>query len=133
MGRQPTDDDVYDYGLFLLDKLLKESGRSLKDWPAMPLSQRDWDAEIVNPFIAEQLDYNQAEELAERQTAQLNPSGSRPSIKSLTQSITAAVRYTSSMVPVALGRPSSTKPPAIIFEARAMLSSALRHPGSQLS
>ncbi|KAJ6462876.1 hypothetical protein C8R45DRAFT_759416, partial [Mycena sanguinolenta] len=60
---------------FLLDKLLKESGRSLKDWPTMPLPQRDWDAEVMNPLMAEQLDYNQVEEreLAERQTVQLNP------------------------------------------------------------
>ncbi|KAJ7769674.1 hypothetical protein DFH07DRAFT_735909 [Mycena maculata] len=35
MGLNPTDEDVYDYGLFLLDNLLKESGRTLRDWPVM--------------------------------------------------------------------------------------------------
>ncbi|KAJ6462017.1 hypothetical protein C8R47DRAFT_916594, partial [Mycena vitilis] len=60
---------------FLLDKLLKESGRSLKDWPTMPIPQIDWDAEVMNPLIADQLDYNRDEERerAERQMALLNP------------------------------------------------------------
>ncbi|KAJ7638112.1 hypothetical protein B0H17DRAFT_888722, partial [Mycena rosella] len=60
---------------FLLNKLLNESGRSLKDWPTMPLPQTDWDAEIVNPLIADQLAYDRDEECeqAERQTALLNP------------------------------------------------------------
>jgi hypothetical protein len=75
MGRNPVEDDIYDYGLFLLDKLLKESGRALKDWPTMPLPQRDWDAEALNPLIAEQLDYNRdtERELADQQIALLNP------------------------------------------------------------
>ncbi|KAJ7728603.1 PIF1-like helicase-domain-containing protein, partial [Mycena maculata] len=59
MGRNnPTEEDTYDYGLFLLDKLLKESNRSLKDWPMMPQPQQDWDAEVINALIAEQLDYD---------------------------------------------------------------------------
>ncbi|KAJ7706678.1 PIF1-like helicase-domain-containing protein, partial [Mycena rosella] len=60
--------------LFLLDKLLKESGRSLKDWPVMPLPLKDWDAEINNPLIAKQLDYDRDAERAraEEQIPKLN-------------------------------------------------------------
>ncbi|KAF7334120.1 ATP-dependent DNA helicase [Mycena venus] len=64
----PTDDDTFDYGLFLLQKLLSESGRSLKDFE-MPDPQRDWTSAIDNPLIAEQLAYNQAEE---RERAAIN-------------------------------------------------------------
>ncbi|KAJ7678335.1 PIF1-like helicase-domain-containing protein, partial [Mycena polygramma] len=71
----PAEDEVFDYGLFLIDKLLRESNRMLKDWPTMPLPQKDWDAEVVNPLIAEQLDYNRGleRERAEQKTALLNP------------------------------------------------------------
>ncbi|KAJ6488788.1 hypothetical protein C8R45DRAFT_764314, partial [Mycena sanguinolenta] len=60
---------------FLLNKLLMESGRSLRDWPTMPLPQIDWEAEVVNQFITEQLDYNRDDERerAERQMNLLNP------------------------------------------------------------
>jgi hypothetical protein len=62
MGRHPTEDDIYDYGLFLLDKVLNEQSRSLRDFPSMPTFQIDWDAQVDNPLIAEQLDYNRDEE-----------------------------------------------------------------------
>ena len=40
MGIQdPSNDDVYDYGLHLLDNILCDSGRSLAEWPSMPLPQ----------------------------------------------------------------------------------------------
>ncbi|KAJ7624195.1 hypothetical protein B0H17DRAFT_963824, partial [Mycena rosella] len=58
---EPTEEDTCDYGLFLLQKLLNESSRSLEDFE-MPTPQRDWTAAVVNPLIAEQLAYNQAEE-----------------------------------------------------------------------
>ena len=38
MGIQdPSNDDVYDYGLHLLDNILHNSGCSLAEWPSMPL------------------------------------------------------------------------------------------------
>ncbi|KAJ7077372.1 hypothetical protein B0H15DRAFT_757599, partial [Mycena belliarum] len=60
---------------FLLNKLLQESGRSLKDWPTMPVPHIDWDAEVINPLIADQLNYNRDDERerAERQKTLLNP------------------------------------------------------------
>jgi len=30
------DEDVYDYGLYMIDHILHESGHSLGDWPSMP-------------------------------------------------------------------------------------------------
>ena len=54
----PTDEDVYDYGLYLLDNILKDSGHSLEDWPSMPKPQQQWDGYRLNRLIAEQLDYD---------------------------------------------------------------------------
>lgn len=71
---QPAVDDIYDFGLFLLNKLLQDSGRSLAEWHSMPQPQQDWDAQAENPLIAEQLNYNRAVELqrAEENLAGLN-------------------------------------------------------------
>ena len=33
---QPTKDLIYDYGLYLINKALQESGKSLNDFPPMP-------------------------------------------------------------------------------------------------
>jgi hypothetical protein len=57
----PTEEDVFDYGLFLLNVILQESGRSLQDFE-MHTPRRDWSSAGDNPLVAEQLDYDQAEE-----------------------------------------------------------------------
>ena len=65
----PTPEAVYDYGLFLLDQILQDSGRSLAEWPSMPRSCENWNALTLNPLIAEQLNYDQEQlrnELAAR-------------------------------------------------------------------
>lgn len=63
MGRRdPSDDETYDYGLFLLDKVLQQSGRQLEDFPPMPLPEHDWNVHIDNHYINEQLDYNRDDE-----------------------------------------------------------------------
>lgn len=59
----PSENEVYDYGLFLLNKILGDSGHSLDDWPSMPQLQRDWTALTLNPLITEQLNYNRHDEL----------------------------------------------------------------------
>lgn len=71
----PTDDQVYDYGLYLLDRLLRETGNRLQDFSRMPLPQRDWNINIENRLIAEQLDYDQETERtnAITQVERLNP------------------------------------------------------------
>jgi hypothetical protein len=53
---------VYDYGLYLLNKQLEESGRQLSDWPTMPQSVYNWDIQATNTLIAEQLNYNLSEQ-----------------------------------------------------------------------
>jgi len=56
----PSQESVYDYGLFLLNQILQDSGRLLEEWPSMPQSQEDWASLTVNPLIAEQLNYDHA-------------------------------------------------------------------------
>jgi hypothetical protein len=60
----PSDDQVYDYGLYLLNELLGDYGRTLHDYPPMPIPMRsDWGSLSENPHIAAQLDYNPVQEL----------------------------------------------------------------------
>ena len=54
----PPEEDTYDLGLFLLDKILWESGHTLNNWPSMPKPQNDWNDLVINPLIAEQLNYD---------------------------------------------------------------------------
>jgi hypothetical protein len=66
MGIQnPSPEDTYDYGLFLLEKILGDSGHSLENFPSMPRPQHDWAALTINPLIAEQLNYNRDAEHAD--------------------------------------------------------------------
>ncbi len=68
MGRtSPSDADVFDYGLYLLDRSLRELGSSLSAHPEMPQPVSDWGRQMENPYIAEQLDYDLE---AERQAAE---------------------------------------------------------------
>jgi hypothetical protein len=54
----PTADHVHDYGLFLLNGILAESGYSLENFPKMPLSYRNWLHLNGNYSITEQLNYD---------------------------------------------------------------------------
>jgi hypothetical protein len=75
VGREhPTEEDIYDFGLFLLDKILQQSRRTLEEFPPMPTPQEDWDAQVENHYIAEQLSYDQnaARRKATERLAQLN-------------------------------------------------------------
>ncbi len=53
-----TEDEVYDYGLFLIDKNLRELGSSLAAFETMPRPLRNWALQAENPYIAEQLNYD---------------------------------------------------------------------------
>ena len=44
----PTEEHVFDYGLYLIDRLLHTTNKSLADWPTMPQPQENWDALIGN-------------------------------------------------------------------------------------
>ena len=56
--QQPPPERIYNYGLFLLDKILKESGQSLAEWPSMPRIQENWEMITMNLLILEQLSYD---------------------------------------------------------------------------
>lgn len=62
MGREDaTEEEIYDYGLFLLNNILKESGHALSDF-SLPLPLQDWNLQSDNPLIAEQLNYTREDE-----------------------------------------------------------------------
>jgi len=71
----PSQDQVHDLGLYLLDGILKSSGKSLAQFCSMPQPIFDWDLRTGNALIAEQLDYNREEEsnIAANMVPQLNP------------------------------------------------------------
>ena len=56
-------DHVHDFGLFLLNGVLAESGYSLKNFPNMPLPQGSWSHLNGNHLIVEQLNYDWDNEL----------------------------------------------------------------------
>ncbi len=61
--RNPSLDDCYDYGLYLVDMILSETGKSLRhNYPSMPHSQKDWVMHTLNPLLTDQLNYNQESE-----------------------------------------------------------------------
>jgi len=70
----PSDEDVWDYGLFLIDRLLSNFNKSLRDWPDMPQVQQEWADAIQNPLIARERDYDPVEEaqLAQERILLLN-------------------------------------------------------------
>jgi hypothetical protein len=72
--QNPTEDEVYDYGLHLINHLLEYSNRSLKDYPPMPLPQMEWNQIVGNRLIAEQKNYDLEEQqrLADERIPMLN-------------------------------------------------------------
>jgi hypothetical protein len=54
----PSDEQVYNYGLYLMEKLLKAQGSSLDRFPPMPVSQMGWTVLLGNHLLMEQKDYD---------------------------------------------------------------------------
>ena len=71
----PDDEQVYNFGLFLMDKILNQAGKALTDFRDMPQVTGDWEQLVGNRFIAEQMDYNPETELAKaaEKISKLNP------------------------------------------------------------
>ena len=73
---EPPEEEILDYGLYLIDQLLRQSGKTLADWD-MPQVERDWGIILQNqnPLILEQRSYDVVEqaELAEECINSLNP------------------------------------------------------------
>ncbi|SJL16939.1 uncharacterized protein ARMOST_20473 [Armillaria ostoyae] len=54
----PTDAQLYDFDLHLINKLLQSHGHHLSEWTQMPASTMDWAAYEDNPLLAAQLAYD---------------------------------------------------------------------------
>jgi len=67
-------EDIYDFGLFLIDEELSQHGLSLSSFPSMPSVQQDWRNVNENPYMIEQLAYHRQHEthLAEDSMPALN-------------------------------------------------------------
>jgi hypothetical protein len=74
---EPSEEEIQDYGLYLIDQLLIQSGKSLQNWDSLPQVVGDWGTLLqnLNPLIVEQRDYDILEQgdLAEQHIANLNP------------------------------------------------------------
>jgi len=70
----PAMEDVFDFGLFLINSSLIKHGSHLYNFPSMPTPIKNWDAFNKNTFISEQLVYNTRLELelANRHIPMLN-------------------------------------------------------------
>ena len=53
-----TEDQIYGYGLYLINVSLQKSGKSLKDFADMPVPQVHWENGVENQLIAEQYNYD---------------------------------------------------------------------------
>ncbi len=73
--QNPSPEDIYDFGLYLIEEILQRSNKSLWNWPMLPLPQQNWEHVMGNWLIAEQRNYNQEEQvrLAEDRIPLLNP------------------------------------------------------------
>jgi hypothetical protein len=56
--QDPSDAQVQDYGLYLIDKLLSYTGRRLQEWDCMPQIVENWGLILGNHLIVEQMDYD---------------------------------------------------------------------------
>ena len=70
--QNPSEEQIYDYGLYLIDEMLHEGGKSLQDFPPMPLPENNWNVIAGNRLIVEQRNYNS---VLERQLAECQQLG----------------------------------------------------------
>ena len=67
--QNPSQEQVDDYGLYLINEILIQSNKSLQDFPDMPLFQEQWGNIVNNSLLQEQLNYDVVElavQVAER-------------------------------------------------------------------
>jgi PIF1-like helicase len=53
-----TQNDVYDFGLYLIDNILHDTGHALSDFPSMPHFHSNWSDTVNNRLISQQLNYD---------------------------------------------------------------------------
>ena len=74
VDQEILDNDVYDYGLWDLNRILVGMGRSLAEFPPMPFPQQQWDHRIPNSLLqAEQYNVDEMVTLVNEQRAIFNP------------------------------------------------------------
>jgi len=72
-NQEILEDNVYDYGLWDLNRILVGIGKSLADFPLMLLPQQQWAHRIPNPLLqAEQYDVDEMATLVDKQRAIFN-------------------------------------------------------------
>ena len=68
------ENDIYDYGLWDLNRILVGMGRSLTDFSPMPLPQQQWTHRIPNPLLqTEQYNVDEMATLVDEQRTIFNP------------------------------------------------------------
>ena len=84
----PTDSEINDYGLYLLNDLLQETGKSLSDYPPMPLPVKNWSTTGDNRLIWEhrQLQRDTDTAIVHSNVERLNP-GQRRAFDAITTSV----------------------------------------------
>jgi len=66
--------DIYNYGLWDLNRILVGMGRSLADFPPMPLPQQQWTHRIPNPLLqTEQYNVDEMATLVDEKRTIFNP------------------------------------------------------------
>ena len=50
--------DIFDFGLHLIDDILHDSGHTISDFPSMPQPQSNWSDTICNRLISQQMNYD---------------------------------------------------------------------------
>jgi hypothetical protein len=60
-----TQNDVYDFGLHLIDNILHDSGHALSDFPCMPQSLLNWSDTVRNRLISQQMNFDLHSEASE--------------------------------------------------------------------
>ena len=53
-----TQDDIYDYGLHVINDILHDSGHMLSKFLGMPLPLQNWSNTISNRLISQQINYD---------------------------------------------------------------------------
>lgn len=63
MGYQnPLSEQQCDYGLYLLEDILRKSGYDLTSWPTMACPRRNWAEVRINPILLQYLNYDQEQQ-----------------------------------------------------------------------
>ena len=84
----PNQDQIENYGLYLLNQLLHESGKRLLDFPPMPQSTENWNAIIGNRLLFEHQQFqNEAQQLSAQNNVDCLNDAQRTAYTAITLSV----------------------------------------------